>query len=97
MGCHAVEACQPLLEPTMVSVDVLHMLSAIDTPALAKVDGFMAEAFGITERRVGRVGIGDQQGICRKFRFEGGGQPRLGQGSVAHHEIQGLPSTVTRH
>jgi hypothetical protein len=57
----------------------------------------MAEAFGITERRVSRVGIGDQQGICCKFRFEGGGQPRLGQGLVAHHEIQGFLGTVTRH
>ena len=78
MGRHTVEACQPLLEPTVISVDVLHMVSTIGALALAKVDSFMAEAFGITESRVSRVGIGDQQGICRKFRFEGGGQPRLG-------------------
>jgi len=35
MGCHAVEACQPLLEPTVISVDVLHMVSAVDALALA--------------------------------------------------------------
>lgn len=42
MGCHAVEAYQPLFEPTVVSVDVLHMESTIDALTLAKVDGFMA-------------------------------------------------------
>jgi len=73
------------------------MVSGIDALAWAKVDGFMAEAFALTERCTGRVGIGDQQGVCRKFRFEGGGQPRLGQGAVAHHETQRLPGTVTRH
>lgn len=57
----------------------------------------LAEAFGVTGRRVSQVGIGDQQGVCRKFRFEGGGQPGLGQDPADHNEIQGLPSTVTRH
>jgi hypothetical protein len=70
---YAMEACHPLFKPAVISINILHMISAIDALVLAEVDGFMADPFGITERRVGGIAIVDQQGIRSQCRLEGGG------------------------
>ena len=54
-----MKTLKPLLKAAVISVDILYVVSPIDTLSFAEVNHFMTEIFAMAKRLVSRVGITD--------------------------------------
>ncbi len=92
-----VEALNPLAQPAVTGIDVLHMESPFDARAGGQIDSFMADASVLGKVVITGVGIADEQNVLIEHGWQAFEQLRFTDGPFARDDIQGLAGTVSRH
>ena len=69
-GGHAVKAVEPLLEASVIGVDILDMHGSVDAQARAEVDGVVGNTRVLRELAVGRIAVTHQQRIPGQDRMQ---------------------------